>query len=94
MSYLSSKCLRPRHWRWLSDHVFKEVDLSLKFAGPEAEQITVFDTSGRDCVGLGFIERMGVADIIYRRLDLHLEKIRRLTSDAAIEGMIERTMNE
>ena len=76
VSYLSSKCLRPRHWCWLSEHVLKQIELTLKFSGPDAEQITVFDTSGRDYVGLGFINRLGVADIIYRRLDTHLDKIR------------------
>lgn len=94
ISYLSSGCLRPRHWRWLSDMVLTDCGLKLKFAGEAGEQITVYDVRGREPFGMGFVSRLSVADILFRGVDSHLDKIRRLTSDAAIEGMIEQTMDQ
>jgi hypothetical protein len=93
-SYLTSTCLRPRHWRWLSDKVLNECGLTLRFAGLSGEQITAVDTRGKDHIGMGYVSRMEMSDLLYRGVDGHLDKIRRLTSDAAIEGMIEQTMDQ
>ena len=49
VSYLSSDCLRPRHWKWLSDKVFVHCGLRLKFQGQDRSIISI---QVRACVRL------------------------------------------
>jgi len=93
VTYLSTACLRPRHWAWLSENVFEHCGLQLKFAGKNNEIISVIDISGRQHVQLGEVSRLNVADIAYRGMERYLKDIRRIVSDAAIEGMIEETLD-
>jgi hypothetical protein len=66
VSYLSSRAIKPRHWKWLGLHVFRPCSLDIKLTGRQMEFVTVLDIKGRDPVGLGNINRLSAEEVLGR----------------------------
>ena len=94
---LSCPFLRPHHWQWLSDYVLRYCGLSLKFAGQSSEIVKVLDMNvplGSEPVGMGEFHRFPVNDLLYRGVETHLVAIQNVTTDAAVEHMIEAILEK
>jgi hypothetical protein len=63
--------------------------LLLKFAGQHSDIITVTDVSGQDIMALGGVLKLGFNDLIYRGIEKQIEKIKYITGEAVIEGLLE-----
>jgi hypothetical protein len=67
VSFLSSKALRARHWKWLGDYAFSCCGLLLKMSGKQSEYISVMDVqSARDPVSMGSVYRLPFNELVYR----------------------------
>lgn len=94
VSYLSTKCLRARHWRWLGDHVMGHCKYILRYSGAKSELVSVVDMTGKDPITMGNVSRLYVADLFSRDIEAFISLIRSITTEAAIEAMIESTMEQ
>ena len=94
---LSSPFLKPHHWHWLSDYVLRYCGLSLKLAGQSSEIVKVLDMNvplGHEPVGMGEFHRFPVNDLLYRGIESHLPLVQHVTTDAAVEHMIDHVLEQ
>lgn len=108
ISYLSSKDLNVRHWKWLLENVLSNCNLHLIFSG--IELITIYDISKvsipnrkklvsgtidmKDgAISLGNLNRINSIEFLNRNLLKHLRKIRFITSEAVMEGVVSKSLN-
>jgi hypothetical protein len=93
ITFLSTKCLKTRHLRRLSDDAFAECGFLFRFSGKHNDVLTVVDQRGRDStMGLGSLENLQLSLLWSRGISSQLEKIRDITAEAVMELMIECTL--
>lgn len=93
VAFLSSKCVRPRHWTYLGYHVLRHCGMDLKLSGKQSEFVSLVDVTGREPVGLGNVNRLLARDLFARDVDKHLDKIKFIIAEAVIESFLENTLD-